>query len=117
MNLATIDAQDPSQWNLKVFLERFNPIEDWLNVDFESADPNDFVPRVNIIFEKSIVDRGASDVVKIQKFTGIFNIDVYAMGVARNEDSGHTPGDMDSALQAQRALRLVRNILMASTNA
>jgi hypothetical protein len=44
----------------------------------------------------------------------IFNIDCYGFGVSTGTAEGHTPGDQSAAFNAQRALRLVRNILMAS---
>ena len=44
---------------------------------------------------------------------GIFNIDCYGFGISADDPrGGHIPGDQLAALEAQRALRLVRNILM-----
>lgn len=115
--LAVVASQDPSLYNLKVYIERHNPIEDWLNLNPESTNLNDFVPRVNISFDQSSVQKNASDTVKTQRFVGTFNIDVYGLGIAQDTVEGHDPADKKSVLEAQRALRLVRNILMASTNA
>jgi hypothetical protein len=45
----------------------------------------------------------------------IFNIDCYGYGISTGTIEGHDPGDARAALEAQRARRLVRNILMAGT--
>ena len=116
MNLAAAGGKDPQDWNLKIFLERHNPIEEWLNIDPNGANDGRFSPVVNVSFEKSIVETDKSEYIKFQKFIGTFNIDVYAYGVAESTQGGHTPGDRESSFEVQRAVRLVRNIIMASTN-
>ena len=47
---------------------------------------------------------------------GSFNIDCYGAALNQDTDTGHAPADKNAALQSHKALRLVRNILMASTN-
>jgi len=45
----------------------------------------------------------------------VFNVDCYGYGVSEDDGaSGHKPGDREAALEVQKALRLVRNILMAA---
>lgn len=109
--LAAAASKDPALWALKVYTERSNPWEAWLN---QSAD---LTPIVNVWFENAGFDGAASNQVERQKASGTFNIDCYAVGVASpNGTGGHTPGDKAAALNVQRAVRLVRNILMAAEN-
>jgi len=108
---------DPNDWNLKIYLERTNPFEEYLNIDVTNDPEQDFVPLVNIWYDADNVNQGESNVIKTQAFTGIFNIDVYGFGFGEPDgQGGHIPGDKKAAFEAQRAMRLVRNILMSSTN-
>ena len=109
--LAVIAAKDPALWDLKVYIERSNPFEAFQN------DNPDVTPIVNVWFDNEQFDKGSSNLVERQKGTGVFNIDVYAVGVSQTDGTGHKPGDQEAALEAQRAIRLVRNILMAAENA
>lgn len=102
---ATQAAKDPEAWRLRVYAERSNP--------WEFAQ-DDFAPIVNVWFEKSEVNPRASDTVERQTYSGIFNIDVYGFGQSRPDGAGHAPGDEEAAKEAQRGVRLVRNVLMAS---
>jgi hypothetical protein len=102
---ATQAAKDPQAWRLRVYAERSNP---WENA------PDDYAPVVNVWFEKSEVNPRASDTVERQTYSGMFNIDVYGFGLSRPNGAGHVPGDEDAAKEAQRGVRLVRNIVMAS---
>ena len=109
MALATAAAKDPDDWKLRVFIERSNPWEQWLN------EQNDKSPLVNIWYDNSSFDPAGSNVMERQKTTGIFNLDCYGVGVSADDPSGgHVPGDLESALAVQKAVRLVRNILMAA---
>lgn len=109
--LAKQAGRDPSDWKLRVFSERSNPWEQFLNPE-ENRDDS---PIVNVMFEASDFDTGASNIVERQKTTATFNLDCYGYG--RSSDNplgGHHPGDQSAAIEAQKALRLVRNILMAA---
>ena len=108
--LATTAGKDPALWDLKIYLERANPFEAYLD------DNPDVTPIVNVWFDNEQFDKGASNLVERQKGTGIFNIDVYAVGVTESDGAGHKPGDREAALNAQRGIRLIRNILMAAEN-
>ena len=108
--LAVIAGKDPALWDLKVYIERANPFEAYLD------DNPDVTPIVNVWFDNENFDKGASNLIERQKGTGVFNIDVYAVGVTESNGVGHKPGDRESALNAQRAIRLIRNILMAAEN-
>ena len=111
MSLAFADGQDPQNWNLRIFTDAFNPWEQFRDSPPEGAGRT---PIVNCWWDNSPFQKEGSDVVKKQFCNGRYNIDIYGYGCATNETTGHTPGDVNSALDAKRACRLVRNILMAA---
>ena len=109
MVLATAATKDPDDWKLRIFSERSNPWEQY------SDSPTDTSPIVNIWYDNSSFDPGASNSVESQKAGAVYNIDCYGYGKSTDvQGGGHNPGDKEAALEVQRALRLVRNILMAS---
>jgi len=113
MSLAVTAGKDPELWKLRIFTERSNPWEEWLN----PTDTTDKSPIINIWYDNSNFEPSASNISERQATSGIFNIDCYGFGVgANNVAGGHTAGDELAAFEVQRALRLVRNILMASEN-
>ena len=108
--LATTAGKNPDDWKLRIFTERSNPWEQFRGSETEES------PLVNVWYDNSFYDESKSNVVSEQMSETVYNIDVYAMGVSGDNGSGHTPGDKQAALECQRAIRLVRNILMASEN-
>jgi len=111
MQLATNAAKDPQGWKLRVFTERSNPWEQWLNGATDKS------PLVNVWYDNSNFDQKASNISERQNSGSIFNIDCYGCGAsADNPGGGHFAGDESAALAVQKAVRLVRNILMASEN-
>ena len=109
MALATAATKDPQDWKMRIFTERSNPWEQWLN---EQTDKS---PIVNVWYDNSNFDPSASNIVERQGTDAIFNIDCYGYGVSSDDGAtGHNPGDKEAALAVQKALRLVRNILMAA---
>lgn len=103
---------EPELWALRVFSGR-NRAWDVFN---EDPDQSDAIPVVNVSFSRASVDLSGSDVVESQKFVGTFWIDCYGYGLSQNDiSSGHVSGDAKAEDEAHRALRLVRNILMAGT--
>jgi hypothetical protein len=49
-------------------------------------------------------------------YEATYNIDCYGYGVSTDiPQGGHDPADMIASLECQRAVRLVRNILMSAT--
>jgi hypothetical protein len=109
--LAILAAKDPDDFKLRIFKERSNPWEQFLN------EQDDKSPLVNVWYDNSIFDPAASNVVERQKAEAIFNIDCYGFGLSEDVPAGgHNPGDRGAALEVQKALRLVRNILMAGEN-
>ena len=109
MALATAASKDPDDWKLRIFTERSNPWEQLLNEQIDVS------PIINIWFDNSNFPQNGSNVKDRQKTEGTFNIDCYGYGVSEDLPlGGHTPGDQESAFEVQKAIRLVRNILMAA---
>lgn len=109
MALATAAGKDPLDWKMRIFTERSNPWEQWLN---EQTDKS---PIVNVWYDNSSFDPAVSNIVERQGTEAIFNIDCYGYGVSSDDGAtGHIPGDREAALTVQKALRLTRNILMAA---
>lgn len=107
--LATAALQDPRLWALKVFTEASNP---WSQFS-DTPDQLDATPLVNVSIDGGDYDESGSNVVETQRGIVRYNVDVYGYGVAKDTVDGHTPGDQKSALEALRAYRLVRKILMS----
>jgi hypothetical protein len=106
--LASAAAEDPDLWELRVYTERTNPWEAF------RGDDTDRSPIINVWFENSGFPRARGNVVSKQESGSTYNIDCYGYAVAANVVAGgYTPGDEGAALEVQRAVRLVRNILMA----
>jgi hypothetical protein len=110
--LAVTAGKDSALWKLNVYVERSNPWQKWES-DPDSED-FDTTPIVNVWYENSTFDMAASNAFERQRADGIFNIDVYGYGISTETLTGHTSGDENSAMETQRAVRLVRNILMAA---
>lgn len=105
-------AQDPALWKLRVFTERSSPWEEWLrDPDSENYDP---APMVNVSVDTGSYNERSSNTIQRQATSVTYNIDCYGQGVSRETEAGHDPGDEAAGLEAQRAFRLVRRILMAS---
>jgi hypothetical protein len=109
MALATLAAKDPDDWKLRIFTERSNPWEQF------QSDPTDRSPLVNVWYDNSNFPEGQGNTVARQKSVSVFNLDCYGYGKSSdNPAGGHNPGDREAAFEVQRAIRLVRNILMAA---
>lgn len=106
--LAAAAGKDPDLWVLRVYQERSNP---WENL---TGEPGKRTPVVNVWWDSSTFDASASNIAERQKSSATINIDCYGYGrSADNPGGGHTAGDRNAAEAVQRAVRLVRNILMA----
>ena len=100
---------NPEEWALRVFQERSNVWQEF------PIDEQNCVPLVNVWWDNSTFDASKSNIMERQKSDALINIDCYGYGVSRDDPSGgHVPGDKDAAHAAQRAIRLVRNILFAA---
>lgn len=107
---ATAAGKDPDDYKLRVYLERSNPWEVFLN------EQKDRSPLINVWYDNSNFDDRASNTIERQKSESFFNIDCFGFGVSQDvAGGGHQAGDKEAALEVQRAVRLVRNILMAGT--
>ena len=106
----TAGKPQPDDWKLRIFTERANPWEQFLQ-----APVADTSPLVNVWYDSSNFDASASNTFERQKATAVFNIDCYGYGISADDGgSGHIPGDKAAALEVQKALRLCRNILMSA---
>ena len=109
MQLATNAGKDPNDYKLRIFTERSNPWEEFLNEVVDTS------PLVNVWFDNSSFDPSKSNVVERQASETVYNIDCYGYGRSRDDGAtGHIPGDREASFEVQKALRLVRNILMAA---
>lgn len=110
MALATADSQDPDLWKVRIFLERGDAWEQFL-VD----PPADESPICNVWYDGSTFPEDRGDVVNRQMSRGIFNLDCFGYGVSADVPAGgHDPGDKEAVFAVHRALKLVRNIMMAA---
>ena len=111
----TAGKPEPDDWKLRVYTEASNPLEQWLNIDDENIGTIDKSPIIDIRVDTSSPHREAGDVIKNQPATSTYFIDCYGLGISEDVAAGgHKAGDQVSALEAQKAVRLVRNILMAA---
>lgn len=109
--LAVAAAKDPNDWDMKIFTERSNPWEQFLE---DPAPEEGRSPIINVWFDSETFPEGVGNTVERQRADGLFNIDCYGYAVSADVvTGGHAPGDKAAAIEAQRAFRLVRNILMA----
>lgn len=109
--LAIQESKNAGDYKIRVFTEQSNPWEQYLDVDPDTS------PIVNVWFDNSSFDPSASNTIERQKSDSIFNIDCYGYGISQdNSGQGHTAGDKEAAIQTQKALRFVRNVLMAGEN-
>jgi hypothetical protein len=107
------NKKNPKLWKFRVFTERANPIEEWRDVN--SSSTIDDSPIVNVWYDNGSFPMNKGNVVERQAHDAVINIDCYGVGFsADNPGGGHFLGDKGAALEAQRAVRLVRNILMAA---
>jgi hypothetical protein len=108
--LATAASEDPRLWALRVYLERANPWEEFI----DAPDQLDAPPIVNVAFDNVGLEMAASNTVERQKGTAVYNIDCYGYGVSADvPDGGHELGDEQAAIEAERASGIVQRILMA----
>ncbi len=106
--MAVTEAVDPELYRINVYSERSDP---W--ADFQDA-PASAPPIVCVRFASKTNDKGKSNVVERQLASGTYHIDCYGYGVSADDpDGGHDPGDARASLEAQRAVTLVEEFLMA----
>jgi hypothetical protein len=108
-------GKDPDQWRLRVFEERSSPFTMFQDIDAETPDPEQGIPIVNVAYANDSFDAARSNIHERQCVTGVWHIDCFGVGISRaGADKAQENADETAALEAKRACRLVRNILMAS---
>lgn len=110
---AVSPTKNANLWRLRIYTERSNPWADFLDCPDEAKDSALGAPIVNVSFDSATYDMSGSNVVDRQKTVGVFHVDCYGYGVSAASGSGHVAGDARASIECQRAVRLVRNILMA----
>lgn len=114
VNLAFDAGEDEKLWKLRVFMERSSPLDEWTHLDADET-AKETSPIVNVWLSGVTYDESRSDAVERQLATATYNIDCYGYGIsAQRSGRGFDAGDELAARAAQRATRLVRNILMSS---
>lgn len=114
--LAVVEGLDPRLWRFRVFVDRSAPWQDWMNPP--AAAQLDTSPIVNVALQTLSFNRSAGNIVERQRARGIYHVDCLGYGISQTDGAGgHIPGDQRAAQEAQRAARLVRNILMAADHA
>lgn len=110
--LAIADSKDPADWTLRVFMERSNPWQEFLDSPAQEDGP----PIVNVAYDTGAFPERSSNVVDRQHSQATYHLDCYGYGISKDDAAGgHIPGDLKASLETQRAVRLVRNIIMSST--
>lgn len=113
---ADVPGKTPADWKFRVFVERSNPWEEWLNL--EPDDPSaDRSPIVHVWLDSMTFSGSKGDTVERQLASATYFIDCYGLGFSSSTLDGHASGDQMAAAEATRCIRLVRNILMAGTYA
>lgn len=107
--LAVSAGLDPALWKFRVFVERSNPWDIFL-------DSEDNSPVVNIRFDNFNTDLSKSNLTDRQQVTTRINVDVFAYAQSEETQAGHTAGDEQAARNAQATARYCRNILMHDDN-
>jgi hypothetical protein len=110
--LAAADDKDPNLWKLRVFTEREMPWDEFREAPEQGS--AEACPIVNISLQSESFDKSKSNHFERQHDTALFHLDCYGYGVSVATDVGHDPADEIAAFEAQRARRLVRNILMSA---
>jgi len=108
--LAAAAGKDATLWKVRIYSERSNAWEQWLD------DQIDVSPICNIWFDSAAYSESSGNVVSRQTSASLFNLDCYGYGIAKSAVIGHTLGDQEAAATTHRAVRLIRNILMAAEN-
>ena len=107
--LALAASKDPALWDVRIFTERSNPWEMWLN------DQEDIRPICNIWYDSETADKSKSNIMSRQQGIAVYNLDCYGFGISSNNESGgHNPGDFEASEISKRTAKLIRNIIMSA---
>lgn len=115
--LATAGGKNPELWKFNVYRERSRPWEALISSADAEGEIRDETPIVNVWYDSATFPKNKGDVVNRQNSEASYNIDVIAGAISKElAGGGYDSGDEQAALNCQRVIRLVRNILMASIN-
>ena len=113
MAKAITAKKSPEDWKLRIFTERSNAWEQFLNPKAGA----DLSPLVNIWYDNGNFPESKGGVVEKQAHEATYNIDCFATAVSTDDPAGgHKPGDKEAAFEVHKAIRLIRNILMSDVN-
>lgn len=111
--LAIAATKDPDLWKLNIFTEASNPWNRFTNIDSSS----DLTPLVNVWYDTGSFPGTKGDTVERQAHEATYNVDCYGVAISATDGgTGQLPGDSAAAVEVQRTVKLVRNILMAAQN-
>lgn len=105
--LAITAGKDPDAWAFSVYTERANP---WESLRQSPG------ALVNVWFDISNINTAAGGTTSRQSRISTFNVDIYTSAASKSDGGGHIAGDEQSAKDAQRIARLVRNFLKADVH-
>ncbi len=99
---------------IRVFLERSDPWTEFLDASEQHAPES--IPIVNVQYDSGTFDMSKSDVVRKQHTTSVFHVDCYGYGSSADNalTGGQLVGDERATEEVKRAVRVVRNVLMAA---
>jgi hypothetical protein len=111
--LAAASGAVVSEYDFNVYKERSEPWQ--LFFDADTGAVSGATPIVNVYFDSMTADAGKSSNQFQSGYTGNINIDCLACSPSELDESTNimSSGDELTALEVQRVLRLVYNILMA----
>jgi|GEM_PF-758389 len=116
--MAKAASKNEKLWKLRVFVERSNAWEMWSDAPSAGKPKPDFdrSPIVNVSFDQEAFDKSKGDPHERQAADGTFLIDCFGLGLTADNPNGlgHFTGDELAAIEAKRAYRLVRTILMSA---
>lgn len=108
--LALGESKDPDLWDFNVYIERAIP---WQLLEDSEGNVISETPLVNVYYDTGNFIQNKSGVVERQAHEAIIIIDAYSAKNNIEVDGVTTPGDLRAALDSDRVIRLIRNILMA----
>ncbi len=118
--LATNAGKDPQLWKLRVFTEQSTAWEQFQTPP-DASDPSaelefDGTPIVNVSFDQETFDGAKGDHHERQAADATFFVDCFGLGISADDPNGtgHFGGDALASVEAKRAARLVRNIVMSA---
>ncbi|HEY3500677.1 MAG TPA: hypothetical protein VGK73_38555 [Polyangiaceae bacterium] len=110
--LAAAAGKKPYDWILRVRREPADPIADFPKDGFDEKHPEYFTPVVTVSFDAWTSDERGSNLEQT-KCIALYRIDCYGYAVTRaGVETQQVLGDYAASVEALRAARVVRNILM-----